>query len=43
MAFRLELSASFDYFNSLCRTFLDLWREHRACRPTFIDLEKSLR
>jgi hypothetical protein len=39
MAFRLELFASFDYFNNLCWASLDLWREHRACRPAYINLE----
>src|ERR1700733_15516488 len=30
LAFRLELFASFDYFNNLCWTSLDLRRERRA-------------
>jgi hypothetical protein len=39
MACRLELFASFDYFNNVCWTSLDLWREHRACRPAYVNLE----
>jgi hypothetical protein len=31
-----------DYFNNLSRTSLDLWREHRSCRPSYIGLEKPL-
>jgi hypothetical protein len=42
MAFRLELSASFDYLDNLLPDSLDLWREHRSRRPSYFGLEKSL-
>jgi hypothetical protein len=42
MAFRLELFASFDYFNNLCWTSLDLRRRTSRSSASLHQLGKSL-
>jgi hypothetical protein len=40
MAFRLELSASFDYHDNPLPTSLDFWREHRLV-DRFISVQRN--
>jgi hypothetical protein len=40
MAFRLDLSASFDYHDNPLPTSLDFWREHRLV-DRFISVQRN--